>query len=155
MDVLCAPAPISILIRFYLCFMNLHSKPLPILFEISYVLLRVGLGLAMLSHGYPKLMKLLDGGEIRFADPLGVGVLASLIMTVFAEAICATLLALGLFTRLAAVPLIIAMAVAAFVVHGPDPFGKKEMALLYLLGYLVVFAKGAGKLSLDRLRGKG
>ncbi|MCA1752086.1 MAG: DoxX family protein [Flavobacteriales bacterium] len=135
--------------------MKLHSKPYSVLFEFTYVLLRIGLGLGMLTHGYPKLMKLLEGGEIKFADPIGIGATASLALAVFAEALCSALIALGLLTRAATVPLIITMAVAAFVVHGSDPFGKKEMALLYLLGYLVIFAKGSGKLSLDRLIGRG
>lgn len=135
--------------------MKLHSKPFPALFEFTYTLLRIGLGLGMLTHGYPKLMKLLDGGEIKFADPIGIGAAASLALAVFAEALCSALIALGLLTRAASIPLIITMAVAAFVVHGSDPFGKKEMALLYLLGYLIVFAKGSGKFSLDRLTGRG
>ncbi|MFN2423519.1 MAG: DoxX family protein [Cryomorphaceae bacterium] len=135
--------------------MKLHSKPYSVLFEFTYVLLRIGLGLGMLTHGYPKLMKLLEGGEIKFADPIGIGATASLALAVFAEALCSALIALGMLTRAATVPLIITMAVAAFVVHGSDPFGKKEMALLYLLGYLVIFAKGSGKLSLDRLIGRG
>lgn len=104
----------------------------------------------MMSHGLPKLMKLLDGAPYKFADPLGLGVFTSLLLAVFAEVFCAALLAMGLFTRLASIPLIVIMAVAAFVVHGDDPFGKKEMALLYLLIYLFIFAKGGGKLSIDR-----
>lgn len=129
-------------------------KPLSGLYPFAYALLRFGSGAAMITHGYPKFMKLLEGGEIKFPDPLGMGVLPSLILAVFAELFCAVLVALGLFTRAAVIPLMITMAVAAFVVHGADPFGKKEMALLYLLCYLVVFAGGSGSLSLDRLRGK-
>lgn len=127
-----------------------RSKPYTALFEYAYVILRIGIGLSMLTHGYPKLMKLLDGGDIKFADPFGLGMMPSLILVIFAEVICAALIALGLLTRVATVPLIITMAVAAFVVHGDDPFGKKEMALLYLFALLVIFAKGGGKLSVDR-----
>lgn len=130
------------------------SKPLSGFYPIAYALLRIGSGAAMITHGYPKFMKLLEGGEIKFADPLGVGVLPSLILAVFAELFCAVLVTLGLFTRAASVPLIVTMAVAAFVVHGDDPFGKKELAILYLLTYIMVFAAGSGSLSVDRLRGK-
>jgi len=135
--------------------MKLHARPYPQLFEIVYVLFRIFMGAAMLTHGYPKLMKLLDGGTIKFADPLGVGVLPSLVMAVFAEVVCAVLVGIGMLTRAAAVPLIVTMAVAAFIVHSADPFGKKEMALLYMFGYLLIFAKGAGKISVDRLLGRG
>lgn len=132
-----------------------NAKPLSGLYPLAYALLRFGSGAAMITHGYPKFMKLLEGGEIKFADPLGVGVMLSLILAVFAELFCAVLVALGLFTRAAVIPLIVTMAVAAFVVHGADPFGKKELALLYLLAYILIFAGGSGSFSVDRLRGKG
>ena len=130
--------------------MLLHSRPYNRLAEWIYALMRLAAGAFMMSHGLPKLMKLLDGAPYKFADPLGLGVFTSLLLAVFAEVFCAALLAMGLFTRLASIPLIVIMAVAAFVVHGDDPFGKKEMALLYLLIYLFIFAKGGGKLSIDR-----
>ena len=41
------------------------------------------------------------------------------------------------------------MGVAAFVVHGSDPLGDKELALLYLVCFAAVGALGAGKWSLD------
>ncbi|TVR40921.1 MAG: DoxX family protein [Cryomorphaceae bacterium] len=130
----------------------LKQQAYPSLLNFSHVLLRVGLGLFMLTHGYPKLEKLLSGSQ-QFPDPLGIGALPSLILAVFAEVFCSALVALGLLTRYAVIPLIITMIVAAFVAHAGDPFGKREMALLYLLGYVVIFARGSGKFSLDQLFG--
>lgn len=115
------------------------------------LLLRLVAGGFMLTHGYPKLQQLLAGGEYQFADPVGLGVTVSLILTVFAEFFCSLLLATGLATRFAALVLAITMAVAAFVVHGGDPFGKKEMALLYLGIYTFVLLAGPGRYSLDAL----
>jgi len=43
-----------------------------------------------------------------------------------------------------------AMAVAAFIAHGADPFAKKEMALLYLVGFLTVALMGPGRYSIDQ-----
>lgn len=65
------------------------------------------------------------------------------------------LLALGLFTRLISVPLIIVMIVAIVTVHLPNGFsaGDKgfEIPLYYML-FLGLFASfGAGKFSLDHL----
>jgi uncharacterized membrane protein YphA (DoxX/SURF4 family) len=37
------------------------------------------------------------------------------------------------------------------VVHGGDPLGDKELALLYLVCFAAVGALGAGKWSLDAL----
>jgi putative oxidoreductase len=61
---------------------------------------------------------------------------------------------LGLFTRLACIPLIIAMAVALFYAHKGDFFGAGEKATLYLFGYLALLFTGPGKISMDKLIGK-
>ena len=114
------------------------------------LILRIIGGGFMLTHGYPKFIKLLNG-NMEFADPIGLGVGVSLFLTVFAEFICGILIFLGLGTRLASIPLFITMFVAAFVVHGEDPFARKEKALMYLLIYLAIFLFGSGKYSIDNL----
>jgi putative oxidoreductase len=52
---------------------------------------------------------------------------------------------------LAAIPVIITMAVALFLVHGGDPFPRQEKALLYGLGYLALLIGGGGSLSVMSL----
>lgn len=101
------------------------------------------------SHGWGKLQGLLEG-DFSFADPLGIGQAPSLVLTVFAEFVCGVLVALGLFTRAALVPLIITMVVAVFIVHADDPFGKQEFGLLFLVPYATLFLTGPGKYSLDK-----
>ncbi|MGB8375441.1 MAG: DoxX family protein, partial [Salegentibacter sp.] len=59
------------------------------------------------------------------------------------------LIFIGLGTRLATIPLMIVMSVAAFVVHVPDGFGRQELPFLYLAGYLLLTFTGSGKYSLD------
>jgi len=120
----------------------------PISTHMSSLILRLSAGGFMLTHGVPKFQRLLSG-EFQFADPFGLGPGVSLGMAVFAELVCSVLLILGLGTRLATIPLIVTMAVAAFIAHGADPFGKKEMALLYLAVYLVLLLLGSGKYSFD------
>ena len=127
----------------------------PYLPDLSLLLLRLFAGLSMaFSHGLPKLNKLMGGGEIRFYDFMGLGEGISLGLAVFAEFLAALLLAAGLFTRLASIPLIITMATAAFAVHGADPFARKEMSLFYLVVFLVIFLQGPGKYSVDARLGK-
>ncbi|WP_340111831.1 DoxX family protein [Maribellus mangrovi] len=121
--------------------------------HFGLLLLRLSAGGFMLTHGYPKLQRLLSG-EMRFGDPLGLGPEVSLVLAVFAEFVCAILIVLGLGTRLAAIPLIVTMSVAAFIAHGGDPFGRKEMALLYLVLYVVLLITGSGKFSLDQILNK-
>jgi len=119
--------------------------------NILVLILRIAIAAFMLTHGLPKLSRLLAGGEIQFGDPIGLGPVLSLILVVFAEFLCSILIGIGLGTRLAAIPLMITMIVAGFVAHSSDPFGRKEIALLYLLYYIALFVLGSGKYSIDYL----
>ncbi|MGB0176565.1 MAG: DoxX family protein [Owenweeksia sp.] len=119
--------------------------------DFGKLLLRITFGGIMLTHGWPKAQTLInDWGSIKFADPIGIGETASLILTVFAELICALLVTIGYKTRLATIPLIITMVIASLIIHGNDPFGRKEMSLLYLGGYLAIALLGPGKWSADK-----
>lgn len=117
--------------------------------DIALLLLRLGVGGLMLTHGIPKLMRLFGNDPIQFGDPIGIGVEASLTLTVFSEVVCSILIIIGLGTRLASIPLIFTMVVAFFVVHAADPFQRKELALFFLIVFLVLFLTGSGKYSLD------
>jgi putative oxidoreductase len=122
----------------------------PYFLNLSILIVRILIGLTMLTHGTPKLMKFMGDGPMSFGDPLNIGPGPSLVLTVFAEVICAVLIILGLFTRPATIPLMITMAVAAFIVHKADGFAKQEMAMLYLIVFFVLFTTGGGKYSVDR-----
>ncbi|HEX2536515.1 MAG TPA: DoxX family protein [Chitinophagaceae bacterium] len=118
--------------------------------SIGTFLLRVGAGSLMLvNHGFDKLMHFSEKAG-RFADPFGIGSTASLSMVVFAEFFCAFFIILGLFTRLACVPLVIAMAIALFHAHKGQAFGDGEMAALFLVAFTTLLIIGPGKASLDR-----
>ena len=117
--------------------------------DLGLLILRVGLSGLMLTHGIPKLMQLLEG-NMEFGDPIGLGPAISLILTVIGEALCPVLIIFGIRTRLAAIPVIITMAVAAFIVHGADPVATKEKALLYLIGFVAIALMGAGRISVDK-----
>ncbi|MGE8552515.1 DoxX family protein [Chryseobacterium jejuense] len=128
---------------------NSNSSSIPK--DIILLAVRVFVGFAMLSHGYPKLQMLLAGGKIEFFDFLGMGPQITLILTVLAEFVCSILLILGLFTRVSLGFLIFTMVIAGFVVHGADPFEKREMSLIYLSVYLLLMIIGAGKVSVDHM----
>jgi putative oxidoreductase len=106
--------------------------------------LRVGpAAIMLLAHGWPKLEAFSERMH-TFPDPLGVGSPASLALVVFAEVICAGLLILGIATRLSAVPLLITMLVAAFVIHAQDPFAKQELGIFFGLIFAVLTLTGGG-----------
>lgn len=117
--------------------------------DIILLIVRIFIGFAMLSHGFPKLQMLLEGGDIQFYDFLGMGPTVTLTLTVFAEFACSIFLILGLFTRVALGFLVFTMVIAGFVVHGADPFEKREMSLIYLSVYLLFMVFGPGKISVD------
>lgn len=117
--------------------------------DLGLLVLRLAVGGFMaFSHGWSKFLKLMDDPQ-AFVDPFGLGPEISLGLVVFAETICAGLIVVGAATRWAAFPLLFAMGVAAFVVHGSDPFSGKELALLYAAGALTLMLTGAGRYSVD------
>jgi putative oxidoreductase len=119
--------------------------------DISLLLLRAGISLMMITqHGWGKLEKLLAGGEISFYDFLGIGEAPSLALTVLGEVVAPAFVLLGLFTRIAALPAFITMAVAAFMVHAGDPFSDKEHSLMYAIVFLCILLSGPGEYSLDK-----
>ena len=124
------------------------------LLNVWILIFRALLGTFMISHGLPKFQYLLSGQEILFPDPIGIGSQMSFMLIVFAEFFCAIFVIVGFGTRWSSIPIVIAMFVAAFVVHASDPFGSKEMALLYLIGFITLIITGGGKYSIDYLLSK-
>jgi putative oxidoreductase len=122
-------------------------------FNAAMLLLRLGLGVLMMAHGYQKLTHFAEM-QPKFMNFLGMGSSISLALLVFAEFFCSLFLILGLFTRLAAIPLIIATCVMVFKAHNSDVFGDGETAALYLTGYLVLLFVGPGRISVDSMISK-
>ncbi len=120
------------------------------LVHVWLIFLRIGVAALMATHGIPKFLRLLEG-NMQFGDPVEIGPTISFLLVNFSEVVCSLLILLGLGTRLATVPLLISCSVAAFVAHTDDPFGKKEMLLLYILIYLTLLVLGSGKYSFDAL----
>ena len=122
--------------------------------DYGLLILRIGISFFMARHGFEKFQNLL-AGSTDFPDPLHVGGQLSLALTVLAEFFGSILLALGLFTRFALVPLIICMLVIVLVVSAKESLDDKEHALLFLVAYIGLFFTGAGKFSVDaKLFGK-
>jgi putative oxidoreductase len=110
--------------------------------------LRIVIGFLMLTlHGWPKYQNY-SAMANSFPDPLGVGSPVSLGLVIFAEMFCSILLISGTFVRLAAIPLMITMGIATFVIHINDPISKIELPFIYLVIYGVIFLNGSGRWAL-------
>lgn len=118
--------------------------------SLSLLILRVFTGLLLLQHGYPKLVEF-EQMHPKFMNFMGLGSQISLSLIIFAEFFCSILLILGLFTRLAAIPIIIGMSVVVFVVAKGQIFTDGEKGMLFLVPAVVILICGPGKISLDKL----
>lgn len=118
--------------------------------SLGLLILRVAAGVLMMTHGWSKIQNF-EGMVQSGFDPVGLGATLSVVMLIGAEFIAALFIVLGLLTRLSAVPLIVAMSVAAFVAHASDPLQVKELSLIYLTIFATLLITGAGKYSLDSL----
>lgn len=120
--------------------------------DTGILLLRVLTGFGIAWHGYSKIfIGSMDSfieavAEMGFIYPTIFAWVAAL--SEFAGGLC---IALGLWTRLAAVMVFFTMTVAAFIRHGNDPFDQKELALLYWTVSGALICMGGGKFSLDHL----
>lgn len=130
----------------------LHLNFLPRSADVGLLLLRVWFGVSMVAlHGWLKVANFSATAE-KFPDILGLGSgKVNLGLATFGEFICASLVALGLFTRISALVCGITMFVAFWFAHGHRLTGQGngEMAFLYLGAFLVLFVAGGGKYSVD------
>ncbi len=122
-------------------------------FNAAMLLLRITIGGLMIHHGYDKLVHFATKKN-EMINFLGIGQSMSLALVIFAEFFCALFIILGLFTRLASIPLIITMAVALFQIHKGDAFGNGETCAIYLGCYITLLIAGPGKVSVDGMIGK-
>ena len=85
-----------------------------------------------------------------FPSILGFGSYTTLMIAIFCEFCCSLFLIVGLMQRLILLPMILSMSVAFFDVHDamlPDG----ELALIYLIIFIILFFTGPGRYSIDYL----
>lgn len=122
-------------------------------FNIALLVLRIMAGLMMIPHGYDKLVHFAERKN-HFMSFWGMGSTLSLMLVIFAEFFCSIFIIIGLFTRFTVIPLVVAMSVALFQVHGAAFFAEGEKAGLYLSIFLGILLVGPGKASVDGMMGK-
>ena len=118
------------------------------------LILRLFLGGSLVAHGYQKFFLFGVSGFAGFLEKLGAPApYASAWLSAGTELVAGALVAVGLFTRLAAVPLAVNMAVAAFLAHSGyfitnTPPGR-EYALNLAAAFVALALTGAGRFSID------
>ena len=123
-------------------------------FDIGTFLLRATLGLLLFfNHGFAKLTHFSELSH-SFIDPFHIGHRWSLILSLFAEVFASMVLVLGVFSRIAALILVINMSVAVFLANKGLPLRQSEEAILFLAGFLMILLAGPGKYSADGMSGR-
>ena len=119
-------------------------------------IMRIVVGIVFLVHGFQKLFLMGFGGVAGMMEGVGVPApgLFAVILTLV-ELLGGLALILGLFTRVAAIPLAIDMLVATLTVHLPKGFsvlpnGGYEFTLVLLAASVALAIAGPGEAALDR-----
>lgn len=125
----------------------------------AYAFMRFATGAVLAPHGIDKLLhssvaqaaQNIGGKGLPFATVLAV-------LTIFTESAGAIMLAIGLFTRIAAAMIWVEMVVIITVYLWPYGYlwtkHGYEYALLWLLLCTAIFFRGGGRYSVDHLIGK-
>lgn len=116
--------------------------------SVTVLILRVFAGAMMIPYGIGKIEGFEQYSENFFEDPIGIGMVPSLVLTIFAQVVCSSALVLGLFTRVAAIVLAFNMLVASRY-HLFDDFATLSLPLLFLGIYVVLILFGGGRYSVD------
>jgi putative oxidoreductase len=123
--------------------------------SLAFLLLRLMFGLGLAWHGFQTLF-LSEVGVERLAGmltdqewpmPTAMAYAAKL-----GELLCGLMVALGLFTRWAALVCAFVMGVAVAMTANWVEFSSYELAGLYCIAFVAILFTGAGTISLDQLR---
>ena len=109
--------------------------------------LRLFVGILMLTHGIAKIENF-DTLVDTFPDPIGLPLI------ILVEVGASILVMVGFLTRLALIPLIFSMIVAAFLTFPTFALATSELPLMYLGIFITLLLAGPGKCSVDYLLDK-
>ena len=113
------------------------------------LLLRIFFGVMLMLHGLDKMMNFAELSR-TFPNIMGFGSYMSLILAIFAQFCCSLFLIAGFLVRIMTIPMIVAMGVAFFDVHDAM-MPEGELALIYLIMFIILFFVGPGRYSVDYL----
>ena len=95
-------------------------------------------------HGLPKVFHFSE--ELtRIEDPFGLGPYMSLLPAIFAEVVCPVFILIGVFTRLACLPIIGVLLVAMLFVHSDWSIADGQFGWLLLIIFTTLAITGPGQ----------
>ena len=115
--------------------------------SLFLLIFRVFFGLMLLMHGIEKLYNYTELCFV-FPDPTGIGSEISLLFVICAEVLCSLAFIFGALYRLVLIPMAAVMATAFFHIHGGS-IAQGELALIYLVVFVVLYIYGPGEYSID------
>ncbi|MEO0553146.1 MAG: DoxX family protein [Bacteroidota bacterium] len=117
--------------------------------DIALLVYRLLISLSLINtHGLKKLLDF-EGSVAHIPDPFGMGGELSTYFAIFANVICPMFIILGLFTRLAILPIVAITLSGLLLVHYTDPWPVKDVPLMYSLAFFLLLYLGPGKYSMD------
>ena len=119
------------------------------LVSLLILAVRVFFGVMFFTHGLQKMMNFSVLSD-SFPSVLGFGSYTTLMVSIFCEFCCSLFLIAGLLHRLVLIPMIVTMAVAFFDIHDAM-MPEGELALIYLIVFIILFFTGPGRYSFDYL----
>lgn len=107
-----------------------------------------GSALLFYVHGWPKLLHF--QAELgRIEDPFGFGAPFSLAAAIVAEVLCPVLIACGLYTRAASLPVLGVLTVAMLAVHPGWSIAEGQFGWLLIVIFVTIALCGPGRWSFD------
>ena len=123
---------------------NLSDKGL----SMVILMFRLFGGGMMLPFGIKKIQNFQEYSINFFDDPIGIGMVPSLVLTIFAQVGCSLALMSGFFSRPVALILAFNMMVACKY-HWHDEFATLSLPMLFFGIYCVLSLSGGGRYSVD------
>lgn len=107
-----------------------------------------GAALLLWVHGLPKLLHW-QHELANIEDPLHLGGSVTLACALVAEVVCPVLVAIGLFTRLASLPVLFLLLVSMVLVHPDWTIADGQFGWLLIIVFGTLALGGGGRFSVD------
>lgn len=124
------------------------AAPADTALHVGLLFLRLtGSALLIAVHGLPKVLHYSQ--ELpRIEDPFHMGAAPTLLLAILSETLCPLLVALGVLTRLACLPIVATLLVAMLVVHPDWSLADGQFGWMLLIIFTTVLIAGPGRFSI-------